>query len=101
MSRALSARLERPRGTPTGGADETGEGILMRMRPMHRGGMRVLRVGGPLGLVVGVVSIVFFAVIAMISLAAAMVFLRGRGGSRRVTGNEQTPPRVRERSTAE
>lgn len=73
----------------------------MRMRPMHRGGMRVLRMGGPLGLVVGLVSMVVFAVVAMISIAAALVLMRGRGGARRVTGNKQAPPRVRERSTAE
>jgi hypothetical protein len=70
------------------------------VRPEPRGGMRVMRMGGPLGLVVGLVSMVVFAVVAVISLGIALVLLRGRKGARRVTGPAPPSP-LRERSSAE
>jgi hypothetical protein len=62
--------------------------------------MRVMRMGGPLGLAVGVMSMLLFAVVALLSLGVALVMLRGRKGARRVTGAPPAP-RVRERSSAE
>jgi hypothetical protein len=68
--------------------------------PLGRGGVRVLRRGGPLGLVVGMVSLVVFAIVAVLSLGVALVFLRGRRGTRKVTGAAPPTP-LRERSSAE
>jgi hypothetical protein len=70
------------------------------VRPMGLGGVRVMRMGGPLGLVVGMVSLVVFAIVAVLSLGFAMMFLRGRKGARRVPGAAPPTP-IRERSTAE
>ena len=70
------------------------------VRPMGQGGVRILRMGGPLGLVVGMVSLVVFAIVAVLSLGVALVFLRGRRGARQVTGAAPPTP-LRERSSAE
>jgi len=70
------------------------------VRPIGQGGVRVLRMGGPLGLLFGMVSLVVFAMVAVLSLGVALLFLRGRRAARKVTGAPPPTP-LRERSTAE